>query len=281
MTMEVSASDATPVDATPETTPSTTRSLADLKPKEKLQGTVKKLELFGAFVDVGVEKDGLVHISQISAENVKNVNDKLTEGQEVSVWVRKVDVEKGRLDLTMIEPMGMEWNELQTGQVVTGKVVRLEKFGAFIEIGAEKPAMIHISEMSGNGYVTSAQDIVKMGDEVTAKVIKVNPRKKQIDLSMKALEEPITKAMVESEPEEKPATAMELALRRAATRSSDSGVLQGLIGDADAERAKSQKKPSKQEKRDKKQGDRNRQTQEDIIARTLKSQQATTRSGNS
>src|SRR5215831_2525238 len=94
-------------------------SLTDLKPKMELRGKVKKIELYGAFVDIGVGRDGLLHISQLSTERVKNVNDVISEGQEITVWVRNVDVDQGRVDLTMVPPPGMTWDELQVGQVLT------------------------------------------------------------------------------------------------------------------------------------------------------------------
>jgi len=235
------------------TTPSL--SVTDLKPKMELRGTVKKVELFGAFVDVGVGHDGLLHISQLSTERVKNVNDVVKEGDEITVWVRNVDPEQGRIDLTMIQPPGMTWNEIKEGQVLTGKVIRVEKFGAFVEIGAERPGMVHVSELA-SGYVNSPSEVVKVGDEVQVKVIKVTPKKKQIDLSIKALEEPVMKAAVQEDDDEKIPTAMEVALRRA---------LAGTEMGDELEAAK-----AKQPRREKQRGDKRRQQQDDILARTLR-----------
>ena len=268
------ANDAVPPVDTPageEAPPTTALTLADLKPKMALKGTVKRIELFGAFVDVGVGRDGLVHISQLREEPVKNVNDVLTEGQEVTVWVRRVDQEQGRIDLTMIEPPGVAWNEIQVGQVLTGTVVRLERFGAFVELGAERPGMVHVSEMS-NGYVGSPDEVVKVGDEVQVRVIKVNSRKKQIDLSMKALEAPVAEASAPagSDDDDKVPTAMELALRRAMMSTSEEfPELERVIADAETDRAAGRKR-GKQNKRDKqRQMDKRRQQQEEILSRTL------------
>jgi len=148
-------------------------SFEALKPKQELRGKVVKVELYGAFVDVGVGQDGLLHISQLSTERVKNVNDKVSVGDEITVWVRNVDVEQKRIDLTMIEPPGMMWNEIQVGQQLTGKVIRVEKFGAFIDIGAERPGMVHVSELA-SGFISAPSEVVKVGDEIKVKVIKVN-----------------------------------------------------------------------------------------------------------
>lgn len=221
--------------------PAPTR-LEDLQRKMKLTGTVKKIELFGAFVDVGVGRDGLVHISSLANRSVNKVEDVVKEGQSVTVWVRKVDPRAGRIDLTMVEPSAVDWDDIKPGQVHTGKVVKIERFGAFVEIGAERPGLIHISELA-TYRVEEVTEIVKMGQEVEVKVLAVDPRKRQIKLSMKAMD-----VFVE-EPEEEgeaPLTAMQIALRKA---------------QEDAQQGKKD--------RPKQKGDKGRQDQEDIFSRTL------------
>lgn len=156
-----------------------------LQPKAQLAGKILKITLAGALVDVGQPLPGVLHISQLQKEPVNKVEDVLKEGQSVTVWVRKV--RKDRIELTMIQPLLYEWKELQPEMVVRGKVVRLETYGAFVDIGAERPGMIHISELA-RGYVKSAQDVVKEGDEVEAKILSVDYKKRQIRLSMKALQ---------------------------------------------------------------------------------------------
>jgi ribosomal protein S1 len=86
----------------------------------------------------------------------------------------------------MIEPPLLDWNEIDKDMVVKGKVIRLEKFGVFVDIGAERPGLVHISELT-HGYIKTPGEVVKEGDEVEVKVLGVNRRKKQIKLSMKAL----------------------------------------------------------------------------------------------
>jgi len=85
----------------------------------------------------------------------------------------------------MIEPMGLEWREIKPEMIVKGKVSRLEAYGAFIEIGAERPGLVHVSEIT-HGFVKSPNEILHEGDEVEAMVLEVNRRKKQIRLSIKA-----------------------------------------------------------------------------------------------
>ena len=165
---------------TPELAP-----VAALEPKTKLSGKVMKTTLAGALVDIGQSLPGVIHISQLSENAVNKVEDVVKEGQTVEVWVRRV--KKDRIELTMIQPLALEWKEIEPDMVVKGKVVRLETYGAFVDIGAERPGMIHVSELA-HGYVKTPGEIVKEGDEVEAKIIDVDRKKKQIKLSMKALE---------------------------------------------------------------------------------------------
>ena len=165
----------------------------EIKPKTHYTGSVVKIGLAGAIVDIGTEKPALIHISQIVPENpdqpIKRVDDVFKVGQQVEVWVKRV--KDDRVELTMIKPLDLEWRDIKKGMTVKGKVVRLEKFGAFVEIGAERPGLIHISEMA-HGYVRQPSDVVKEGDEIEAQVIDVNRKKKQIKLSLKALQpEPV------------------------------------------------------------------------------------------
>ncbi len=219
--------------------------LEDLKPKMELTGTVKKIELFGAFVDVGVGRDGLVHISALKPERVNNVADVVKEGDTVTVWVKKVDSEQGRLDLTMIQPLGIEWGELKRGQRFTGKVVKLEKFGAFVDIGAERPGLVHISEVAAY-RVEDIKEALKDNQEVQVQVLGVDPRKKQIKLSIKAVElAEMSEAEEEDVSPEANLTVMQLAFRRA----------------QDAARAAARNK-AKNDRRE-------RVVQEDLLSRTL------------
>ena len=209
-----------------------------LEPKTKLSGKVLKTTLAGALVDVGQPLPGVVHISQLSKEAVNKVEDVVKEGQEVEVWVRRV--KKDRIELTMIEPLALDWKEIEADMVVKGKVVRLESYGAFVEIGAERPGMVHVSELA-HGYVKTPNEIVKEGDEIEAKVLEVNRKKKQIKLSMKALEpeieefkpakrenkkggkgpskKEIAEALASDEPKEPELTAMQIAWQEALNRS--------------------------------------------------------------
>lgn len=161
-----------------------TAPVSALEPKTKLSGKVVKTTLAGALVDVGNVLPGVIHISQLQKEAVNKVEDVVKEGQIVDVWVRRV--KKDRIELTMIEPLGLEWREIHPDMVVKGKVVRIETYGAFVDIGAERPGLVHVSELT-RGYVKTPNEVVKEGDDVEAKVLEVDRRKRQIRLSMKAL----------------------------------------------------------------------------------------------
>jgi ribosomal protein S1 len=202
-------------------------NLDDISRKEKFTGTVTKIMLAGAVIDIGLDVPGILHISQLKKEeSVNKIEDVLEVGQTIEVWVKRIFTKKQRVELTMIEPLPLEWREIKEGLVVKGKVERLEKYGAFVEIGAERPGLVHISELA-HGFIKSPEDAVKVGEEVEVQVLSVNRRRKQIKLSMKALmdspEQMMKKArevQVEDEATNEPVpTAMELAMRQAMEKS--------------------------------------------------------------
>jgi ribosomal protein S1 len=176
-------------------------NFAEIQRKDHFTGTVIKTTLAGAIIDIGLETPGVVHISQLQVEPTNRVEDVVQVGQKVDVWVRRVEPKKGRLELTMVKPLDLEWRDLNKGMVVKGTVTRLEKFGAFVEIGAERPGLVHISEMT-HDYIKDPGDVVKEGDEVEVQVLEVNRRKRQIKLSMKALEEKPVSPETRQQPKE-------------------------------------------------------------------------------
>jgi small subunit ribosomal protein S1 len=199
-----------------ETKSSERLDLIDLKPKMRFEGQVTRVELFGAFVDIGAQRDGLVHVSQISEERVNRVADVLKEGDPVTVWVQRVDPEQGRISLTMIEPPERTLAELKPDQVLTGKVTKLAPYGAFVDIGVERDGLVHISEMSEE-HIARPGDVAQVGDEVEVRVVSINRQRRRIELSMVGLpgEE---QEVLEDDEQEAPMTAMELAWQNAMQR---------------------------------------------------------------
>ena len=259
--VSIETEEALPVVAAPET-------IADLKPKMKVKGTVQRLELYGAFIDIGVGTNALIHISQLSQDRVNRVSDVLNEGDEVEVWVSKVEPERNQIMVSMIEPLAVEWSDLKVGQAYTGTITRLENFGAFVDIGAEREGLVHVSELS-HDYIKHPSEAFKVDDEVQVQVLGFNRRKRRIDLSIKALQqkaEPevqvvvkddgrVTAADIDEEEEDfDMPTAMELAMREA------------MGNDAiDSYRDRRRKKGSKKQRR----RQRSRRQQDDILERTL------------
>jgi predicted RNA-binding protein with RPS1 domain len=230
----------------------------EFKAKERYTGTVLKTTLQGALVDIGSEKPAFIHISQAVKDGdpkkeINSIEEVLEKGQKIDFWVKRI--RKDRIELTMKEPLGMEWREIKPGMTVKGQVVRLESFGAFVEIGAERPGLIHISELS-HSYVRTPGEVVREGDEVEAKVLEVNRRKKQIKLSIKALQElPENLQMHQhggkkKEKEEPELTAMEIAMRQAMEKV-----------DSDEKNGSSKKKSRKNKEAS--------PEQEEILSRTL------------
>jgi ribosomal protein S1 len=216
----------------------TTAAPEALQPKAHLTGKVIKTTIAGAILDIGQKVPGVVHISQLKKDSVNRVEDVVQIGQTVDVWVRRV--RDDRVELTMVEPLGLEWREMTAGMLVKGKVDRLESYGAFVDIGAERPGLVHVSEIS-HDYVKNPAEVLKVGDEVEAKVLDVDRRKKQIRLSIKAAtpkpEEVLaevkaeprrgkgkkgkkeTDEFVEEEPKEPELTAFQIAFQKAEERS--------------------------------------------------------------
>ncbi len=161
---------------------------------QEVKGRVKRLTDFGAFIDIGVGTDALVHVSEMSQRRVKSPKDVLKVGQEVTAWIKALDKAHNRISLTLLPPGTRTIRDLEVGEVLTGTVTRVTNYGAFVDIGVGYDGMVHVREMA-HGYVKHPSDVVQEGQEVQVEVIKINRRRGQIDLSMKNL-------LPEPEPEE-------------------------------------------------------------------------------
>jgi ribosomal protein S1 len=218
--------------------------LKDLNVDDTVQGKVSRIKVAGAFIDVGADSEGFVHLSRLLPRS-NRVEDVLTVDQELELWVHKVDPKANRLELTMVRPTLLKWDQIKPGLKAVGSVTRLEKFGAFVDIGAERDGLVHVSEMS-DGYVRDPAEVAKVGDEVEVAVLEIDRGKKQIRLTMNISLESLMEEVDEEEEEELP-TAMEVALRQAMETPSPESPLPDQL------------QP----------GDDRRDTQDDILARTL------------
>jgi predicted RNA-binding protein with RPS1 domain len=244
---------------------------------QEIKGTVKRVSEFGAFVDIGVGRDGLVHISELSIKRVGKVTDVINEGQEHIFWIKKLDRERNRISLTLIPPGTTTMRDLNKDDLVTGTVTRILPYGAFVDIGVGRDALLHVREM-GNRFIAKPEEVVKVGEQIEARIIEIQKRRGRIDLSIKGLrDEPEPEPQAEAErgggrgerggksdapPEPEVSdimadvevlTPMELAFRKAMQQS-------GVGDESDAK-----SKGSKEEQRR-----RIRQEQEEAYQRTLK-----------
>lgn len=220
-------------------------SITELQPKMYLEGTVKETHLYGAIVDIGLERNGMVHISQLAPTRVNRVTDVVQPGDTVGVWVTQVDLDRGRIGLTMVKPPDVDWRELAEKQVHTGTVTRMEPYGVFVDIGAERPGLLHVREMSA-GYVRHPSELVKIGDEIEVRILKLDRKKRRIDLTIASETDDTLEVTDDDEEELEPTqTAMEIALQRAQS-------------------------PQERKRRHKKQQSFDLSEREDILASTLK-----------
>lgn len=161
--------------------------LNNLKEGDVVTGTVKRLAQFGAFVDLG-GVDGLLHISDMAYTRVKHPSEYVNVGDQVEVQVLKVDREQGRISLGLKQLKPSPWEsaaeKYAEGTLVSGKVVRLAPFGAFVQLEDGVDALVHISQLSEK-RVNKVEDVVKVGDMIQAKVIECKPEEKRISLSIR------------------------------------------------------------------------------------------------
>ncbi|MFP3895969.1 MAG: S1 RNA-binding domain-containing protein [Anaerolineales bacterium] len=205
-------------DNVPEETESGPSSIQALKPGMRLKGTVQNVVDFGAFIDIGVGRDGLAHISTLKRAGI---DETLQRGDEIDVQIRHVDEERNRISLTIPgagKGAKTPLKDLREGSVVTGRVVRLVDFGAFVDIGARTDGLLHISEFGG-GYIQHPSDELDVGEEVKVRILEVDTERQRISLSMKEVENPAEQPVEEIEEEEQDfPTAFEVAWQQALSR---------------------------------------------------------------
>jgi small subunit ribosomal protein S1 len=164
------------------------RRYVELKEGETVQGEVRSLTGYGAFVDIG-GVDALLHIGDISWSRVNKAEDVLSVGQQIEARVLKIDSEKQRISVGMKQLLPHPWDavaaNLKAGDRVHGAVTRVTDFGAFVEIEPGVEGLIHLSEMSWAKKVRKPSDVLKQGDTVEAVVLGVNMGERRLSLGLK------------------------------------------------------------------------------------------------
>ena len=183
-----------------------------LKVGAEVQGRVRHIGIYGALVDIGSGQDALLHISQLAQNEKRRFEDVVRPGSEITAFVYRTRQE-GYVALTMEKPPLVPWATIRQGKAYTGEVIRVEDFGVFVDFGAERPGMVHVSEMS-DSYVRAPSDVAAVGQEVRVRVLKKNGRSRQIDLTMKSAPEDEI-MLADDDDEEAVPTAMAQAFQRA------------------------------------------------------------------
>ena len=166
--------------------------IGKLEKGQVLEGTVKNITSYGVFIDLG-GVDGLIHITDLSWGRVSDPKEVVELDQKLNVVILDFDDEKKRIALGLKQLTPHPWDaldaNLQVGDKVKGKVVVMADYGAFIEIAPGVEGLIHVSEMSWSQHLRSAQDFMKVGDEVEAVILTLDRDERKMSLGIKQLKQ--------------------------------------------------------------------------------------------
>ncbi|MEE9408777.1 MAG: 30S ribosomal protein S1 [Polaribacter sp.] len=164
--------------------------IGQLEKGQVLEGVVKNITSYGVFVDLG-GVDGLVHITDLSWSRINHPNEVVELDQKLNVVILDFDDNKSRIQLGLKQLSAHPWEALNTdlkiGDIVTGEVVVIADYGAFVEVEQGVEGLIHVSEMSWSTHLRSAQDFVKVGDKVEAQILTLDREDRKMSLGMKQL----------------------------------------------------------------------------------------------
>jgi len=164
--------------------------IAKLEKGQVLEGTVKNITSYGVFIDLG-GVDGLIHITDLSWGRVSNPADIVEPEQKLNVVILDFDDEKKRIALGLKQLQPHPWDKLdpnlKVGDKVTGRVVVMYDYGAFVEVAPGVEGLIHVSEMSWSQHLRSAQDFMKVGDTVEAQILALDREERKMSLGIKQL----------------------------------------------------------------------------------------------
>lgn len=165
--------------------------LSKLEKGQVLEGTVKNMTSFGVFIDLG-GVDGLLHITDISWGRINHPEEVLKMDEKINVVVLDFDDEKKRISLGLKQLSSHPWDSLNTnlevGAKVTGKIVNIADYGAFLEIAPGVEGLIHVSEMSWSQHLRNPSDFMKLGDEMEAVILTLDKDERKMSLGIKQLQ---------------------------------------------------------------------------------------------
>src|SRR5690554_551465 len=164
--------------------------IGQLEKGQVLEGVVKNITSYGVFIDLG-GVDGLIHITDLSWSRINHPSEVLELDQKLNVVILDFDEDKSRIQLGLKQLSTHPWDalsaDLNVGDKVKGKVVVLADYGAFIEVAEGVEGLIHVSEMSWSTHLRSAQDFVKVGDEIEAVILTLDREERKMSLGIKQL----------------------------------------------------------------------------------------------
>lgn len=177
------------------------KSFDELNIGDEVTAKVVRLAPFGAFCDIGAQTDALLHVSQIKEEFIADINDHVQIGDEMQAKIKELDAARGRIGITCREgggggggggargnPEGTPLSELEMGQEVTGTVKTIMSFGAFVDIGAQADALLHVSEIC-NEFVSDVNEKLEIGQEVTGRIKELDETRNRLGISCRTEED--------------------------------------------------------------------------------------------
>ena len=172
----------------------------------KIKGKVRNMTSYGAFVEIEDDIDGMIHVSDMSwTRKINNPNEVLKPGEEVEAIILDINADQQRISLGLkqleLDPWGQIETHYKVGDLVKGKITKIAGFGAFIELSNKIDGLIHISQISKD-HVEKVKDVLALGDEIEARVIKIDKDERRIGLSIKAAQEDFSESELESATEE-------------------------------------------------------------------------------
>jgi len=157
-----------------------------------VEGVVRRITDFGAFVDIGNGVEGLLHVSEMAWSRVRHPSDVVSEGEKIKVMVLRIDRDKERISLGLKQTLPDPWEDIgkryEVGDVVTGEVTRVVDFGAFVKLEDGVEGLVHISQLADR-HVDDPEEVVSSGDEVAVKIVSIDEEARRIGLSIKEVEQ--------------------------------------------------------------------------------------------